>query len=103
MLDSAKYTAKKYISRLRLAAEATAILLVLLAWAGAASGHIHGEFQVDGLVIGGGTEQHAAREQQLAALEAAMPVNALTPPVNASAASQKPQDGPPPQRKPVLR
>ena len=34
MLDSAKYTAKKYANRLRLAAEATAILLVLLAWGG---------------------------------------------------------------------
>ena len=86
--------------RLRLGAEIAAILFVLLAWVGAKSGRIHGEFQVDGIIIGGGTEQHATREQQLAALEAAMPVNALTPPVNA-ASSQKPQESPLPQHKPV--
>jgi hypothetical protein len=42
------------------------------------SGRIHADVQVDGWSIGGGTKEAVAREQQLAALEAAMPVNAMT-------------------------
>jgi hypothetical protein len=59
------------------------------------SGRIHADVQVDGWSIGGGTKEAVAREQQLAALEAAVPVNALTP-------APKPQEGPLPSRKPQM-
>jgi len=67
-----------------------------IAYLGAKTGFVHADVEFDGLSVGGGTSQHAAREQQLAALETALPVKALTPPP----AVQTP---PLPQRKPSVK
>jgi hypothetical protein len=97
MIEAAKEKAKKIASRVRIAAELTAILLIFLAWAGTKSGHVHGEFQVDGIVIGGGTSEQVARDQQLALLSSALPSTAMTPPQVVT-----PAQAPLPSRKPAV-
>jgi hypothetical protein len=97
MFTSAKEKARKIAFRASITGNIVAVL-VLFAVIGATKAHwLHADFVPPSVSFGGGgTEQRAEAQQQLAALQAALPVNALTP-------SPKPQEGPAPQRKPVVR
>jgi hypothetical protein len=99
MIESAKDAARKWSIRTSLTLNATLIVLLAFSYLAVHTGHARADIQLDGWSIGGGTEEHAAREQQLAALSAAIPSTAVTPPpVRVPVVSA---DGPLPSRKPV--
>jgi hypothetical protein len=96
MFTSAKETARKIAFRASITGNIIAVL-VLFAAIGSTKAHwLHADFVLPSMTIGGGTEQRAEAERQLAALASAMPVNALTP-------APKPQEGPLPSHKPAGR
>ena len=95
MFDTAKDAARKWGVRSSLTLNATLIVLLAFSYLAVHTGHARADIQLDGWSIGGGTDEHASREQQLAALSAAMPLNAITPqPVKTTAASPLPQRKP---------
>jgi hypothetical protein len=97
MFDSAQNAAKKYATRASFTINAVAILLIAFAYLAVHTGHARADIQLDGWSVGGGTDQHAAREQQLAALSNALPITAITP------APMKATVQPPlPTRKPTI-
>lgn len=93
--ELAAQKAKKIGTRTSFALNAAMLAFLAIAYLGAKTGVVHADVQFDGLTIGGGTAEHAAREQQIAALAKAMPVNALTPPTQ--------HEGPLPTRKPQVQ
>jgi dienelactone hydrolase len=70
-----------------------------IAYLGAKTGVVHADVQFDGFSVGGGTAEHAAREQQLAALSAALPASAIKPPP----VKPQPDNDPMPGRKPEVQ
>jgi hypothetical protein len=97
MITTAVIKAKRAGIRTSVGFNIAVVALVGMVCLGAHTGHVHGDVEFTGFSIGGGTEQHAAREQQLAALSAAMPMAAVTP-VSAKASSI-----PTPARKPSVQ
>jgi hypothetical protein len=95
--DAAKDKTKRFGTRISLTLNATILALIGVAYLGVQTGHLHAAVEVSGWQVGGGTEEHAAREQQLAALSAALPSSVMTPPTVKTPAV----DGPLPRRKPV--
>lgn len=79
--------------RLRLAVEAAVILLLLLAWIGVESGHLHGDVQIDGFTVGGGTAQEAQAEQTATRYASTLPYSAVTPPPQVVTPAQASQPG----------
>ena len=96
MLTFIKAKTTKYAVRSSIALNLAVLALAGFTYAAANTGHLRGDIEIVGFSIGGGTEQHAAREQQLAALSAAIPSNALTP------APEKSDASPLPGRKPQV-
>jgi hypothetical protein len=97
MIETAKDKAKKIAHRAVHAYAIATVVLIGFAYLGVQTGHLHAAVEVSGWQVGGGTEEHAAREQQLAALSAALPSAALT--YTATATSEVPL----PSRKPAIR
>jgi len=92
-------TAKKYATRSSFTLNAAMIVFLGFGYLAVHTGHAKADIEFPGITLGGGTEQHAEREQQLAALSAAMPVTAITP-VKTPAPAQR--GAPLPQRKPAI-
>ena len=97
MLYSAKQKLKAGLIKFCIAFTICAFIGIPATVAGLKAAGVKGNIEFPSIVIGGGTEQYTARAQQLAALEAAMPINALT-----ATATVKPQEGSLPSRKPQL-
>jgi hypothetical protein len=94
MIDAIKSKLVKASNRASYTINLTVIALLAFAYLAVHTGHARADVQLDGWSIGGGTSEHAAREQKLAALETALPVAALSPAKS---------DAPPiPQRKPAV-
>jgi hypothetical protein len=89
-------TAKKFAARSSYILNGTVLAFLAVAWLAVHTGHAKADVELVGWSVGGGTMQHAEREQQLAALQTALPVKALTPPP----AVQSP---PLPQKKPAVK
>jgi hypothetical protein len=86
---------KKYAARASYMLNASMLLLAAVAYLAAHTGHVKADIEFPTLTIGGGTAEHAAREQQLTMLSAALPASAVTP-------ALQPEEQPSPQRKPKV-
>src|SRR5580700_2870498 len=100
MFKSLREKSEKAGLRISLALNALVLAIVAVACLGVHTGHIQADIQLNGWQVGGGTSEHAAREQQLAALSAAIPSAAMTPPPVVAPAQA---DAPRPQHKPTVR
>jgi hypothetical protein len=80
MFKSLREKSEKAGLRISLALNALVLAIVAVACLGVHTGHIQADIQLNGWSVGGGTAEHAAREQQLAMLSAALPSSAMTPP-----------------------
>lgn len=67
----------KYLTRASLALNASVLAFLAVIYIATASGHLHGDIELTGWEIGGGSALHAARAQQLAALSTALPTSAV--------------------------
>jgi len=107
MIEAAKQKLKAGIIKFCIAFTIGTFIGIPATVAGLKAAGVKGNIEFPSVVIGGGTEQYTARAQQLAALEAAMPLNAITgTPTNyRQDAPGFPKvglsDGPLPQHKPV--
>jgi hypothetical protein len=100
MFDSAMTAAKRFGMKLSLASNAAMLLLIGFICLGVQTHHIKADIEFPGVSLGGGTSEHAARDQQLAALSNTLPLTSLTPPPVRAPALQA---APAPQRKPVIQ
>jgi hypothetical protein len=91
--DAAKDKTKRFGTRISLTLNATILALIGVAYLGVQTGHLHAAVEVSGWAVGGGTEEHAAREQQLAALSAALPSSVMTTPPVVTAPATAPLPG----------
>jgi dienelactone hydrolase len=99
MFEYTKATARRFGTRASFALNAVILILAATASLAVHTGHAKADIELVGWSVGGGTSQHVGREQQLAALSAAVPASAVTPPPAKVPAVADPMPG----RKPVVR